>query len=102
MEIPRQDWVPVVEDERAAERFVVREGTDEAELTYHRHGDRLALLHTGVPPAMEGKGVGSALVRAAAERAAGEGLVVVPYCPFASRWLKSHPEVAASVAIESP
>jgi uncharacterized protein len=92
----------VVEHDRTKERFIVREGDDVAELEYHRRGDRLSLLHTGVPASLEGKGVGSALVRAAVELAATEGLTVVPYCRFAKRWLEDHPDVAASVPVEQP
>lgn len=80
----------------------MREGGDVAELDYHRSTDRLSILHTGVPAPLEGKGVGSALVRAAVEFAAAEGLTVVPSCPFAQRWLEGHPDVAASVPIERP
>lgn len=80
----------------------MREEGHVAELDYHRRGDRLSILHTGVPAPLEGKGVGSALVRAAVELAAAEGLTVVPYCPFARRWLEAHPEVAASVPVDRP
>jgi uncharacterized protein len=92
----------VVEDDPAGERFVVREGGEEAELRYHRIGESLSLLHTGVPEALEGRGIGGALVRAAVDLAAGERLVLVPYCPFARRWLERHPEVAAAVVIDPP
>ncbi|HLW45593.1 MAG TPA: GNAT family N-acetyltransferase [Acidimicrobiales bacterium] len=94
-------WPVVVHDE-AGERFFVREGADVAEVRYHRHGDHVTILHTGVPPALEGRGLGSALVRAVVELASAEGLTVVPRCPFARSWLEAHPDVAASVTIESP
>lgn len=93
---------PVVENEGAKERFVVREGRDVAELQYHRRRDRLSILHTEVPVRLEGKGIGSALVRAALDLASAEGLTVVPYCPFARRWLEDHPDAAASAAIDYP
>lgn len=80
----------------------MREGDDVAELEYHRRGDRLSLLHTGVPASLEGRGIGSALVGAAVEFAAEEGLTVVPYCPFAKGWLEHHPGVAASVPVDQP
>jgi uncharacterized protein len=93
---------PLVELDRARNRFVVRQGNQIAELDYERQGDRLTILHTGVPGPLEGKGVGAALVRAAVELAAADDLVIVPRCPFAKRWLESHPDAAASVRIVQP
>jgi uncharacterized protein len=82
-------------------RFVVRgDDGNEAELVYRVNGDRLVLIHTGVPEAWGGRGVGGHLVRAALERARAEGLTVVPWCPFARRWLHDHGDEAAGVAID--
>jgi uncharacterized protein len=78
-------------------RFEYRSGGQTAELVYRMRGDRMILLHTGVPEALEGHGVGGQLVTAAVEYAAGEGLTIVAACPFAESWLARHPEVAAQV-----
>lgn len=83
-------------------RFEYRAGGFVAELLYRRHGERMVLLHTGVPGALEGQGVGGQLVRAAVGYAAREGLTVVPACPFARAWLDRHPDVAALVPIDAP
>jgi predicted GNAT family acetyltransferase len=81
-------------------RFVIR-GTDgEAELVYSLEGDCLFLVHTEVPPAWSGQGVGARLVRAALRRARTEGLTIVPWCPYARRWLKEHPDEAGGVRID--
>jgi predicted GNAT family acetyltransferase len=58
------------------------------------------LVHTAVPPELEGQGIGGTLVRAALERAASEGLTVVPLCPFARGWLQRHPEAASQVVVD--
>jgi uncharacterized protein len=82
-------------------RFVVRgDGGLEAELVYRTHGDRLLLIHTGVPEEWGGRGIGGRLVGAALERARAEHLAVVPWCPFARRWLRDHPDEAAGVTID--
>jgi uncharacterized protein len=58
------------------------------------------LVHTGVPDALGGHGVGGELVRAALQRAEREGLTVVPLCPYAREWLENHPDEAAGVEID--
>jgi uncharacterized protein len=68
-----------------------------AELTYHVRGDRLVLPHTGVPRAIEGRGIGSALVRAAVEDAIRQDLTIVPLCWFVRSWLNRHPDHGAKV-----
>ena len=91
---------PVVTDNPAASRFEYTSGGHLAELTYRLRAGRLVLIHTGTPAELEGHGIGGALVRAAIDRAAREGLVVVPLCPFARAWLERHPEEASRVTID--
>jgi predicted GNAT family acetyltransferase len=91
---------PRVVDRPEEHRFVVETDGEEAELVYRHLGQRLVLRHTGVPEAVGGRGIGGVLVRAAVEKATAEGLTVVPVCPYAAKWLRTHPEVASKVAIE--
>ncbi|HEY5385252.1 MAG TPA: GNAT family N-acetyltransferase [Acidimicrobiales bacterium] len=98
MTIPADD-APVVDD-TAGSRFVVSEGGTEAELIYVRQGDRLILVHTEVPEVWGGHGIGGRLVRAAVAKAQADGLTVVPWCPYARRWLQEHPDEAAAVTID--
>ena len=88
MTIPTE--APVVDD-TAASRFVIREDGTEAELVYLVEGDRLLLLHTEVPEEWGGRGIGRppGPRRPGAGRA--DGLTVVPWCPFARRWLRRPP-----------
>ena len=83
-----------------AERIVGNLHRACAELRYHRNGNRLALIHTEVPEELEGRGFGGRLVIAAVDRAAREGLTIVPYCPFARGWLERHSDVADRAAID--
>ena len=90
-----------VVDEAANSRFVIRDdGGTEAELLYRVRGDRLVLIHTNVPEEWGGHGVGGRLVRAALARARSEHLTVVPWCPFARKWLGDHADEAATVTID--
>jgi uncharacterized protein len=83
-------------------RFQYASGGSVAELVYRLRGERMVLLHTGVPDALERHGIGGELVRAAVGYAASQGLTVVPACPFARAWLEQHPDVAAQVPIDAP
>ncbi|HVW31954.1 MAG TPA: N-acetyltransferase, partial [Acidimicrobiia bacterium] len=84
----------VAEDE-ATSRFIVTVDGTEAELVYRRRAGRLILVHTGVPDAIGGRGVGGRLVRAALARARAGNLTIVPWCPYARRWLAGHPDETA-------
>jgi uncharacterized protein len=89
-----------ITDNQQASRFELVAGDQVAALVYRRRADRLVLVHTGVPGALEGRGAGGQLVAAAVSRAAAEGLTVVPLCSFARSWLRSHPDVAGPVTID--
>ena len=52
----------------------------------------ITLVHTEVPSALEGRGIGSKLVRAVLEDIRAQGLKVVARCPFVSAWMSKHPE----------
>jgi predicted GNAT family acetyltransferase len=54
--------------------------------------DTLFLIHTQVPPALEGKGAGSAIVQKALQYAKDNHYKIVPICPFVQSYLKRHTE----------
>jgi predicted GNAT family acetyltransferase len=91
---------PAVRHVPEEHRFVVEVDGASAELVYDNPPNRLVLVHTGVPDALGGRGIGGLLVRAAVERAAADHLTVVPWCPFARRWLREHPDIASTVTID--
>ena len=62
---------------------------------YRQQGDRAIFTHTEVPPADEGKGIGSQLVRAALDDTRRRGLKIVPACSFVAAFLRRHPEYGA-------
>ncbi|MBB4659507.1 GNAT family N-acetyltransferase [Parvularcula dongshanensis] len=69
-----------------------------AELTYRIEGDRLIATHTGVPPSMEGRGVGTALIERLYELVTERGLKVVPACSFVRVKMGRRPEWRAVLA----
>lgn len=93
------DTVHVV-DLPAEHRFVARIDGAEAELVYQVRGDRIYLVHTEVPEPLGGRGIAGQLVRASLRRAEADHLTVVPWCPFARRWLKEHPDEAGGVHVD--
>lgn len=50
------------------------------------------LTHTEVPPALEGKGVGSRLVLHTLEYLKEKNYTLAPLCPFVAAYLRKHPE----------
>lgn len=89
-----------VTDNAAASRFELTDKGQLAELMYRLNGKRLVLIHTGVPESLSGRGAGGLLVSAALDRAARDGLTIVPLCPFARSWLERHPDAAARADID--
>ncbi len=87
-------------DNTGASRFELTADGRLAELGYRLRGNRLVILHTEVPPELEGHGIGGALVTAALDRAVRDDLTVVPLCPFTRGWLERHPDAAARVTID--
>jgi len=63
-------------------------------IDYRLNEGRIVLVHTEVPKAAEGHGIGDALVRFALDDARARGLEVVPRCPFIAQWIERHPEYA--------
>jgi uncharacterized protein len=93
--------MPEVEDNPALSRFEMRSGGAVAFVDYRRAGDgRIALLHTEVPEALSGQGVGSKLVRGVLDALRAEGAKVVPRCEFVAAYVERHPEYRAMVAEE--
>jgi uncharacterized protein len=88
----------VIENNVAEHRFEARLPSGVAELQYRYGGSgTLVLVHTEVPPALEGRSIGARLVRAALEYARANGLTVVPLCPFVTVFIARHPEFQSLV-----
>lgn len=89
-----------ISNDETERRFVYRDDGGEAELIYRLNGKRLVLVHTEVPASLGGRGIGGRLVRAAVEHARAHSETIVPWCPFARRWLQGHPDAADGVDID--
>lgn len=70
-------------------------------IEYKASHQLLFLIHTEVPPALEGKGVGSAIVEKALQHAKDNGYKIVALCVFVQAYLKRHKEWNDSVASDA-
>jgi predicted GNAT family acetyltransferase len=74
------------------QRFEVHEGDETAYLEYRYYEKDIALMHTFVPEAFEGKGIASALAEYALGWARENKKPVMAYCPYVAAYLKRHPQ----------
>lgn len=79
-----------VRNNPAEKRFEVEADGHLAILEYALEEGAIALVHTEVPPQLEGRGLGSKLVKAALDYAEGQGLKVIPQCPFVASYIERH------------
>ena len=83
----------VVADAPERARFEAElDGTLAGILNYVVKHGRIALIHTEVLPAFEGKGVAAAITRFALDEARRRGLKVIAICPYVRRYLATHPD----------
>jgi len=75
-----------------ARRFKISVDGHTAVLDYRKDGDAILFLHTGVPPALEGQGMGSRLVKAGLEYARENRLKVKSLCWFVDGYINRHVE----------
>jgi len=64
------------------------------EVTYQLRGSVMWIVHTGVPRALEGRGIAGLLVAAALAHAREQGLKVVPSCSYVAAYMRRHPNTA--------
>ena len=87
-----------VRDNTTRHRFELDAEGHVAFSNYRRDGNTLTVLHTEVPAALNGRGIGSALVRGLLGLARAQGLKVRPLCPFVAAYIAKHPEYADLLA----
>ena len=63
-----------------------------ARIEYMIMADKIFLTHTEVPAELEGKGIGSIIVKLALEEVERRGLKLIPLCPFVGKYITRHPE----------
>jgi uncharacterized protein len=89
---------PEVKHNEASKRFESRVDGLVCRCDYRMHGNTMMLVHTEVPPQLEGRGIASVLVRAAFEHARQNGMDVLPVCSYVRTWVERHPEFSSLLA----
>jgi predicted GNAT family acetyltransferase len=87
-----------VRDNTERNRFELDADGHIAFSNYKRADGVLTILHTEVPKALEGRGIGSALIRGVLDTARSQELKVIAVCPFAKSYIERHPEYADLLA----
>ncbi|MBK8799927.1 MAG: N-acetyltransferase [Anaerolineales bacterium] len=76
----------------AQTRFEFAQEGQLAVLDYRRVGNQILFTDTHVPAELEGRGIGSALVKAGLNYARDNQVEVVPLCPFVKSYIERKPE----------
>lgn len=67
-------------------------------LRYMRHSGYIDLVHTQVPEGMQGKGIGTTLIRGVLDLLRASGDKVKATCPSVKRFIEQNPEYADMLA----
>lgn len=86
-----EDYELINNEERHQYEFHIGNNVPKIEYILSKNGE-IYFTHTKVPAALEGKGVGSQLVKKALEDVEKRDLRLVPLCPFVATYIHKHPE----------
>ena len=81
-----------VHDNKARHRFELEVDGHTAFAEYTHKPGIVTFVHTEVPEALAGKGVGSQLAREALDMVRARGERVIAHCPFIAAYIKKHAE----------
>jgi len=71
-------------------------------IDYKQKGDKVYLIHTEVPPALQGKGIAAAIVEKTFRYMEAHQLKLVPLCVYVKHFLTIHPEWNRLLAANNP
>jgi predicted GNAT family acetyltransferase len=79
-----------IDHDTAAQRFTTEVEGHRAVLDYRLSDHVMTITHTGVPPAIDGRGIAAELMRAALVAARAAVWTVNPACSYAAAYLRRH------------
>lgn len=74
------------------QRFELNVNDSLAFIEYKEKPGKIALIHTEVEPALEGKGAATAVIEKTLDYIEKNNLKLIPICPLVVAYLKRHPE----------
>ena len=82
----------ILTDNKEDKQFELTVDGFTARVEYILMGNKIIFSHTDVPKELEGKGIGSMIVKLALENIEERELKLIPLCPFTAAYIKRHPE----------
>lgn len=82
----------------AGNRFEMNVDGNIAIIEYKQYPGKMALLHTEVPPQLEGKGAATAIIEKTLAYIEKNNLKLIPLCPLVVAYIKRHREWKRLVA----
>lgn len=87
-----------IEHRSGQKRFQCIEEGSLCVLDYELADGTMTITHTGVPPAVGGRGIAADLTRRALDHARAQGWRVRPSCSYAAAYIRRHAEYAGLLA----
>ncbi|EYR82194.1 acetyltransferase [Shinella sp. SUS2] len=84
-----------VRDNPAESRFELAVGDEMAVAYYREENGRIVLIHTEVPQALSGQGIGTRLARGVFETLRARKTRIIAKCPFMAAFAVKHPDYAS-------
>jgi len=91
-----------IRDNSAASRYELETNGATAFVTYRVSNSAVTLVHTEVPKALEGHGVGSALIKSVLDLLRSQNRKLVVICPFVAAYIRKHREYESMLAAPLP
>jgi predicted GNAT family acetyltransferase len=82
----------ILEKNEAAKQFEMFVDGHMAIIAYKEDHFTITLLHTEVPPELEGRGVATAIIEKTLTYVEKNHLRLIPLCPFIIAYIKRHPQ----------
>ena len=89
----KEEYEPIaLEKNETAKQFEIHADGQMATIAYKEEHFTITLLHTEVPPELEGRGVATAIIEKTLTYIEKNHLRLIPLCPFIITYIKRHPQ----------
>jgi uncharacterized protein len=89
----KEEYIPLeLVNNQAGNRFEMIFAGYTAFIEYKQSPGKIALLHTEVPPQLEGKGAATAIIEKTLTYIEKNNFTLIPLCPLVAAYIKRHPE----------